>query len=180
MKKNMKIAMIATMLLGLVGPVALASQQATNTTGDNQGKSVDAGQFQKQKKDFLKELNLTPEQKQKLQEQRQAARQANQSVREQMKTKMQELHAEIAKPEADPVKIKDLVADINTLKGNMFSSHVDGILAMKAILTPEQFAKFEENRKKHGFGKQKGWKQHHGEGHEEGLEGGPSEDQTKN
>lgn len=177
MNRKTMILMMLVLFAGLTSSGAWAVEQAS---GDPQGKGVKTEQFCKGKKDFLKGLNLTPEQKQKLDQQHQAARQANQGTRDQLKAKMQELHAEIAKPQTDATKIKDLVADINTLKGNLFSSHVDGILAMKGVLTPEQFSKLEENRKKHGFGKHQGkWAKHYGKGPQSNLgqdpEKGPEE-----
>ena len=157
MDKTIRTAMILAMLLGLAGTGIEAYGQVP---GENPEQGVRAGQFHKNKERFMKELNLTPEQKQKLQDQRESQRQASQAVREQLRAKMQELHAEIGKPQTDPTRIKDLVADITTLKGKMFSSRVDGILATKEILTSEQFAKFQERRKEGGKKAKYGeWKQ---------------------
>lgn len=102
--------------------------------------------------DFFKELNLTDEQKEQLKTQRESQQEANKAVREQLKVKMQAVHEEIAKPESDQAALDALVAEVNTLKGQLFSQHIAGILGMKAILTPEQFsqmqAKFQERKGK--------------------------------
>ncbi|HNX69311.1 MAG TPA: Spy/CpxP family protein refolding chaperone [Candidatus Omnitrophota bacterium] len=174
MDRKMKIAVITVMLLSAAGVCGWANETGP---GDDRepGMMDEKGQHGKGKEAFFKELNLTAEQKQKLDELRQAGRETNQGVRDQLKAKMQELHAEIAKPQSDATKVKDLVADISTLKSKMFQSHVDGILAMKTVLTPEQFTKMEELRKKHMESKKGKWGKHHEEGPEGGPEGGLEE-----
>lgn len=108
---------------------------------------------------FFKELNLTEDQKAKLKAHREAQKEKNRALREQLKTKMQALHDEIGQPVTDKAKIDSQVAEINTLKGQLFAQHIDGVLGMKEILTPEQFAKMQEKRPK-PMGKKGGWMKH--------------------
>jgi len=94
-------------------------------------------------KGFFKELNLTQEQKDKLKAQRESRREANKVLREQLKAKMQALHQEISKPGTKEADVAGLVGEVNALKGQMFTQMIDGVFAMKDVLTPEQFAKMQ-------------------------------------
>ena len=136
-----KLAKIVTVLtvVGLMaaGPVAYAVSEGDNPEG---GKGYQNGEG----KEFMKELNLTPAQSEKLKAQREAKKESSKAMREQLKTKMQALHAAIAKPGATRADVNGLVDEVTALKGQMFSQRIDGLFAMKGILTPEQFAKMEE------------------------------------
>jgi Spy/CpxP family protein refolding chaperone len=130
------------MVVGLMaaGPMAYAEYEGDDSDG---GKGYKHGEG----KEFMKELNLTAEQKEKLKTQREAKKENNKAVREQMKAKMQQLHETIAKPGTTRADVNGLVGEVSALKGQMFSQKIDGVFAMKEILTPEQFAKMQEQRK---------------------------------
>ena len=150
------IAVLTVAGLMAAGPVAYAEHEGDNPEG---GKGYKHGEG----KEFFKELNLTPAQKEKLKAQREAKRSNNKAAREQLKAKMQALHEAIAKPGTKRADVSGLVDEVNVLKGQMFSQRTDDIFAMKEVLTPEQFAKMQEqhkewkNKKHEGGGKhQKG------------------------
>lgn len=179
-----KLTRIVTILtvIGLMsfGTVAYAASQETAPQQDTgvsepvpgeEGPEGGAGSHRgKGPKKFFKDLNLTPEQQEKLDAHRKAQRAKNKETREQLKTKMQALHEEISKPNMDRAQLNGLVAEVNTLKGHLFSQHIEGVLEMKEVLTPEQFAKMQEHFKKGGPGKHGGWGKHG-----RGPEGEPSE-----
>jgi protein CpxP len=149
-----KLAKIVTVLtvVGLMaaGPVAYAVSEGDNPES---GKGYKSGEG----KEFMKELNLTPEQKEKLKAQREAGKESRKAMREQLKTKMQALHAAIAKPGATRADVSGFVDEVNALKGQMFSQRIDGLFAMKGILTPEQFAKMEAKHQERMSKKHEGW-----------------------
>ncbi len=134
--------------LAVAGPAAYAIA--------NEGAGAEHKRFGEHK-DLFKDLNLTPEQKAKVEAQREAQKGLRQPVQEQLKAKMQALHEALSKPAVDRAVLKGLIAEINALKGQLFSQRIDGVLALKETLTPEQFAKvqakFAEQHQKHG-----GWK----------------------
>ena len=147
-----KLTKIATVLavagLMAAGPVAYAENDGDHPAG---GKGYKQGEG----KEFFKDLNLTAEQKEKLKAQREAKKENNKAAREQLKIKMQALHEAIAKPNATREGVNGLVGEISALKAQMFSRKIDGLFAMKEILTPEQFAKMqalhqERMKSKHG------------------------------
>ncbi|OGX13937.1 MAG: hypothetical protein A2351_07080 [Omnitrophica bacterium RIFOXYB12_FULL_50_7] len=152
MKNKLTTIMAVLTVAGLMaaGPVAYAEYEGDNPEG---GKGYKHGEG----KEFMKELNLTPEQKEKLKVQREAKKENNKAVREQLKVKMQALHETIAKPDTTRADVNGLVSEVNALKGQMFSKKIDGVFAMKEILTPEQFAKMQEQRKGWMEKKHRGW-----------------------
>jgi len=139
-KLTKSIAVLAVAVLMAAGPVAYAASEGGNTEG---GKGYKHGEG----KEFMKELNLTPEQKEKLKAQREATKESHKAMREQMKTKMQALHEAIAKPETKRADVDGLLNEVNALKAQMFAQKIDGLFAMKEILTPEQFSKMQAKHK---------------------------------
>ncbi|MBI4711030.1 MAG: Spy/CpxP family protein refolding chaperone [Candidatus Omnitrophica bacterium] len=139
-------------VLMAAGPVAYAASEGGNTEGGKGYKNVEG-------KGFMKELNLTPEQREKLKVQREASKESHKAVREQMKSKMQALHEAIAKPETKRADVEGLVNEVNALKAQMFAQKIDEMFAMKEvlILTPEQFAKMQAKHKERMGKKHEGW-----------------------
>lgn len=144
------VAVLTVVGLMAAGPVAYAVSEGNDPES---GKGYKSGES----KEFMKELNLTPEQKEKLKAQREAGKESRKAVREQLKTKMQALHEAIAKPGATRAGVDGLVGEVNALKGQMFSQKIDGLFAMKEILTSEQFAKMQEKHKERMSKKHEGW-----------------------
>ena len=162
-----KLITIITILgvLGLVvsGPLGYAAPSEEGGKG-----------FEKAKQEELfKDLNLTPEQMEKVKAKHETQKGLHKQEWEQMKAKMEALHAELGKPVTDRAVVNGLIADINTLKGQGFAERIEGVLALKEILTPEQFAKFQAKHKERGFGKHGDWKKHHEEGPGEEEQQGP-------
>lgn len=174
MKNKLTNVMVLLTVLSLAaaGPLAYA---APEEGGQKKGPGYERGEGPK----FFQKLNLTPEQKEKLKAQRESRKEAVKAVHKELKTKMQALHEEIAKPVTDRAKINGQVAEVNTLKGQIFAQHIEGILGMKEILTPEQFAQLQADRKDRRSGKHGGWGKHHKEGPGEGFGGAPGEGPEK-
>ena len=169
--KNKRTKIVAVLMVaGLmaVGPAAYAASKGDNPEG---GKGYKHGKGN----EFFKELNLTPEQKEKLKAQRETKKAEHKAVREQMKTKMQALHEEISKPGTTRADVNGLVNEVNTLKGQMFSQMIDGVFAMKEVLTPEQFAKMQAKHQERMNQRHEKWGKK-GQGSPEGDEPGPEED----
>lgn len=176
------MALLAVLGLMLSGSVAYAETQDQGQALENPGK----GRFQKCEGKFFKDLGLTAEQKEKLKAQRESRKEASCALRDQMKTKMKVLHESLGQSTVDKAQLNTLVAEINMLKGQLFSQRIDGILAMKEVLTPEQFAKmqarFAEKRGKHGKHGQCKWgkgKYQDGEGVTTGASSGESSSEMK-
>ncbi len=151
------ISILAVMGLMAVGPVAYAESEGDGPEG---GKSWGHGEDQ----GFLQELNLTQDQKTKLKALREGKKESSQALREQLKAKMQALQDAISKPGTTRASVNGLVGEVTALKGQMFARKIDGVFAMKEVLTPEQFAKMQAHRKEKMKEMRGGWGKHQGEG----------------
>ena len=171
-KKIMKL-MAVLMAAGLMaaGPVAYAESQEKGPEADpgihepgpgDEGPEGGPGFHHRGGPgEFFKDLNLTPEQKTKLKAQRESKKESMRALREQMKAKMQALHDEISKPGSKRADVDALLSEVNALKGQMFSNMIDGVFAMKEVLTPEQFAKMQAKHQERMNKKHEGRGKHH-------------------
>ncbi len=100
--------------------------------------------------EVIKELKLTPEQQAQITRQR--AQEKAQS--EQLRQKIQDIRAritqELDKPATDKAKVKALVTQMSGLIAQRVEQRIMGIVALKEILTPEQFKMLNEKTKGHG------------------------------
>jgi Spy/CpxP family protein refolding chaperone len=109
---------------------------------------------------MAKILNLTDDQQKQLKENWKKQKEAMKGVFGQMKTAKEAFDAEIVKASPDMSKISTIQNQIKTLQSQMLDNRLNGILEVKKILTPEQFAgymalKKERMLKKHMMGH--GW-----------------------
>lgn len=101
-----------------------------------------------------KKLGLTPEQQQKLEENRKAQTEAMKKLHEGMKQQREKLQEALKSPEATRASVEPIIAEMKSLQAQLIDQRMNGIFAAKSILTPEQFAKFTEMTEKHvGEGK---------------------------
>jgi Spy/CpxP family protein refolding chaperone len=136
---NLKKILVGFMAGSLLLAMPLA--QAQNDPGMQEGGSPkwrEGQHFQ----GIFKQLNLTDEQKKELEANKKQNRERMQSTRQAMKTEKQALQGELMKPQLDMVKINAIHQQIKTLQSQMEDDKLNSILAVRAILTPEQFLKF--------------------------------------
>ena len=107
-----------------------------------QGKYHQGGQGDKES--IFKELNLTPEQKQKLEDNRKAQREEMAKLREAIKEKRLKLQEKLNDPAVTRSSVEPLISEIKIIQAELIDHRINGIFAVKAILTPEQFAKFNQ------------------------------------
>jgi Spy/CpxP family protein refolding chaperone len=100
-------------------------------------------------KKMAEELKLTPEQKSQLDKQRDEFMAKTQVLREKIKTMRTALRQELDKPTSDKAHIDRLVTELKDAVGEQIRIKVDSVIALKQVLTPEQFAKMNELRSKH-------------------------------
>jgi periplasmic protein CpxP/Spy len=137
-------------LLGVIGAFLFAAvplthaQEAPGTDGAQQVRH--SGQrFQ----EIYSQLNLTDAQKKQLEANKKQHRVKMENARQEVKTDREALHAELMAPQLDMPKITALHDRIKDLQSQMEDIKLSSVLAVRAILTPEQFTKFVNLMHKH-------------------------------
>ena len=102
----------------------------------------DNGGREEKRQKIWDQLNLTQDQKKQLEANKQQHRAKSTAVRRQMKINRDLLRAELMKPQLDSPKINAIEGQIKNLMSQMEDNKLESILAVRSILTAEQFAKF--------------------------------------
>lgn len=105
------------------------------------------------KEGIYKELNLTPEQQQKLEENRKTHRGKTSQLRTTMMEKEKQLQQALKDPDVSNVKVEPLVNEIKSLQAQLIDQRVSGIFAVKEILTSEQISKLNQLMEKRKEGR---------------------------
>ncbi|KPK99188.1 MAG: hypothetical protein AMJ95_00060 [Omnitrophica WOR_2 bacterium SM23_72] len=93
---------------------------------------------------IVQALNLTPEQESRLEENRKAQRQEMKRLHEAVKEKHTKLQEALKNPYVTRKGVQPLANEIKSLHAQLIDSRINGIFAVKEILTSEQFARFQE------------------------------------
>ena len=107
-------------------------------------------------KKMTEQLQLTPQQKTELDKQREEFAAKTKGLMEQIKSTRTALREELDKATPDKAQVNSLVAQLKDLIGQQIQSKVDKVMAMKTVLTAEQYGKmkgFREGRKHEKDGK---------------------------
>ena len=124
----------------------------TQSTGRPDGDRVKEG--------IYKELNLTPEQHKKLEENRKAHREKALQLRTTMVDKEKQLRQALKDTGVTRANIEPLVNEIKSLQAQLIDQRVSGIFTVKEILSPEQISKLNqlmEKRKENRKGRFQEW-----------------------
>jgi Spy/CpxP family protein refolding chaperone len=98
---------------------------------------------------MLDEVGVSEDQKKALGEKRKENNSEKKAIREKMKEERKKLHEELKKEELDRQKIDQIVGEMKNLAGEEVSQRVEGFLAMREVLTQEQFSKLLDLKGKH-------------------------------
>lgn len=150
--------------IGRVLAVLVAGTMVFLQTFGYAGETGNAEQYTAQKEAHFKkmseELQLTPGQKEQLAKEREEFASKSKDLREKIQTARTGLKAELEKPVPDKAKVNSLVAEIKGMVGQQIQNRVDKVMAMKQILTPEQFSKMSASMKEHKQHKDKKSRKH--------------------
>lgn len=149
--KNIKAIIMGLAVVFLTVSAVYAQTQSTyKQRGDGQ------------KERIFKELNLTQEQQKKLEENRKAQGEEIAKLRATIKEKQTKLQEELKSPSVTRATVEPLVNEIKSLQAQLIEHRINGIFAVKEILTPEQFAKFQqmtEKRQENRKGRFQNWRE---------------------
>jgi Spy/CpxP family protein refolding chaperone len=157
------IGVLVIALLALSAPVVYAD----NGNGGNfeNGDSGHHGHYGEGK--FFHKLNLTDDQKKQMKDIWQKQREAKKTAFAQIKADREALTNELLQTTPDVNKINDLKSKLEVLGAQMLDNRINSDLAVKKILTAEQFAEYLEFQKAkfagrfHKGGRGEGCHRHH-------------------
>jgi Spy/CpxP family protein refolding chaperone len=132
-KKALLVSMGACLLMAL----PLAHAQSIVADG-----APLKGHYGQRIQEIYKQLNLTGDQKQQLEANKQQHRARMEAVRQEIKADKEALKEELMKTAVDMPKITNLHNHLKAALSQMEDDKLSSILAVRTILTPEQFAKF--------------------------------------
>jgi len=99
--------------------------------------------------EIFSQLNLTEDQKKQLEANKKEHRAKMENAHQEMKIDKEALKNELMKPYLDMPRVKALHKQIKTLLSQMEDCKLNSILAVRGILSPEQFSKFVVLMQKH-------------------------------
>jgi Spy/CpxP family protein refolding chaperone len=164
-----KIAGLAVALMALSAPMVWADSGPTTGGAAPDTAQKDGGNWHHGHRDHMmaKILGLSQDQEKQLKDSKEKQMASMKSIFEQMKANREAFDAEMIKATPDMSKVNDLQAQLKTIQSQMVDDHLNAILEIKKILTPEQYAGYAtlEKAKKlmmhkmgHGkFGRKDGW-----------------------
>ena len=139
--KNRRIVGISLAVL-LLATGTLYAQHPGKREGGYEGKGR-----------MFKELNLTEEQQGQLEQNRKAQRQEMQKLHEAMKAKHAALQEALKNPAVTREDVQPIANEIKSLQAQLIDARINGIFAVKEILTPEQFVQFQQKAEKRQGGR---------------------------
>ncbi len=134
----------AKLIIVSLAAIFLASS-FSQAQAQEQGQNESLGQHQYR---MFSELGLSVEQQEKLEVNRKAQRQGFAKLMQAMREQREKLQNQLKDPKVTLAKLQPLIAEIKSLQGRLIDQRISSIFAVKEILTPEQFIKFQEKIQK--------------------------------
>ena len=138
MSAKLKIAGLMMVVVVSVAPMVYADNGMGNM-GDKDGHHDGAWHHGPMDHMMAKLLNLSDDQVKQLKALHETQKDAMKAVFEQMKTSKESLNDEIIKATPDMTKVNTIVTQLKALQSQMVDAHLNDLLAVKKILSPEQF-----------------------------------------
>jgi Spy/CpxP family protein refolding chaperone len=134
MTKTLASIGIATLLLAGLASNAQAGERGAKAKGEGPKAGMPMGP--------MAELNLTAEQKKKIDQLHEAAAKQAEPLHKELAAKMKEMQALWAVDKPDKAAIERKHAEMSALNSKLWGIHIDTKLQIHALLTPEQRAKW--------------------------------------
>lgn len=145
--KKFVITLVMTLLI--TGSIPLWSEEGKAKEEERKGPH----KWEQKMEMLFKELNLSEEQAANVKKIKTAQHQKLRELREAKKEKRKQLGEILQKQDATRESVAPYVLELKEIQSRMMDERINGIFAVKEVLSPEQFAKFqkvtEEWREKH-------------------------------
>ena len=144
-----KFAITLVMTLLITGSIPLWSEEGEAKEEERKGPR----KWEQKMEMLFKELNLSEEQAAQVKKIKAEQHQKLRELREAKKEKRKQLGEILQKQDATRESVAPYVRELKEIQARMMDERINGIFAVKEVLSPEQFAKFqkvtEEWREKH-------------------------------
>jgi Spy/CpxP family protein refolding chaperone len=135
--------LLGLLILGMFAlPAVYAQDEASARPQRERLKEAWHEKMEKNVQEIYSQLNLTEEQKKLLEENKVNNQNKRKAVFQAMRANKEELNQELMKQELDMAKVNEIQAKLKQSQSQMTDDHLNSILEIRKILTPEQFAKF--------------------------------------
>jgi len=159
MKAKMALAGLMVGLMALAAPMVYAEQGMADKGSWHDGDRHHGDHF----KMLAKILGLSDDQVKQLKDLKEKQKDTMKATFEQLKSNREAFDAEIVKATPDMNKINDLQTQLKTIQGQMVDNHLNAIMDIRKVMTPEQFAGYM------ALEKAKKMMMHHRFGHHDGF-----------
>jgi Spy/CpxP family protein refolding chaperone len=132
--------------IGLYLILTMSLAHAEIVAPDDPGAKMHAGQ---RIQEIYSQLNLTDDQKKQLESNKQDHRAKMEITRQEMKVDKKALQEALMSPQLDMARIEQVDGQIKALLSQMEDDRLNSVLAVRSILTPDQFSKFVSLMRKH-------------------------------
>ncbi len=127
---------VAVLILGVCAiPSAHADQKADRFSKKHE-------RMEKKIEEIYSQLNLTPEQKKEIENNKLANREKRKALFEKMRAQKEALNQELMKTDLDMAKITEIQNNIKALQSQIVDERLESVLAVRKILSAQQFAGF--------------------------------------
>lgn len=144
-KKTMSIAVFTAFVVVMSSLSVYAGGQG----GEDGFSAKWKERMEERKQELFKELNLTDEQKSKLEENRKKNKEGSSALWKSMKDLRNAMRQELEKETLDMAKINQIQSQMKEAHAQMMDNRLQSILEVRGILTPEQFRKFSAKMQEH-------------------------------
>lgn len=140
----MGLLMVGAMTLTVLGATPAIAAPQGGGWGGGGGRGMHAGaQHDVMPERFMKQLNLTPEQRGKIETIRAKAQEQHRAQREQLMTRRQELHQLVRSASATRDQALAKQREVNALQNQLAEARIATWFEMRGVLTPEQLKQLE-------------------------------------
>lgn len=155
MKKTTMLMIVALLLLFTSSAYAGEGKGCYGDWGEKGDHK--AGKVEEHMASLKEKLNLSDEQYQTLIDQKKKWHEERKATKDKLREKKTALMEELHKPELDMDKINAIQAETKALYSESMDQKLAGMMAMREILTPEQFQSMGEHMRSKMKGHKKKW-----------------------
>ena len=140
--RNVVMICVVSVLGFIVFSPAYAQQEQNAGAKQEQSWRGRDGRMKDRMKEIYDKLNLTEEQKKKIEDNRLKHQESSKATFGEMTSLRENLNQELMKTQLDMNRIKEIQSQIKAVQSRLVDERLEAVLEIRGILTPEQFTQF--------------------------------------